>query len=113
VKVKPDRRTSKVWQLDREYWVYRHVAADGSVLYVGCTIHKDARQATHARTSAWFPLVAEIVYEGPFEREPGFDRETEQIHKFDPPHNFVGTSRYVFRRADVEALREEAMRQAS
>lgn len=98
-------RTSSVWKSNRDYWVYTHLASDGTVLYVGCTSYRRDRERQHQKSSAWFPAIAETRYEGPFDRETGLDRESALIRQLDPPNNYMHTSRYRWRlsRAEAEA----------
>lgn len=93
-----DRKTSKVWSASREYWVYIHRAADGSVLYVGYTSDRKGRERAHRNYAAWFSLIAETVYSGPYDRARAQVLERKLIERHDPPHNFMHTSRYVHKR---------------
>lgn len=97
------RKTSRVWSDEREYWVYAHRSADGSVLYVGCTVDRPGRERAHRGGSAWHPQVARTDYLGPFNRADGLRIERRLIEKHDPPHNFMHTSRYVHWRSQKAA----------
>lgn len=94
-----NRKTSKLWLDGREYWVYAHLAADGAVLYIGCTVDRKSRESSHRSSSAWYPLVAKTIYKGPYSRAEGLWRERRLIEKYDPPNNYQHTTRYVHKRS--------------
>jgi hypothetical protein len=101
----PGPRGARITHLNEsEHWVYKHQAADGSVLYVGCTVDRDARLRQHERESAWYPHIAETSYEGPFTRADGLAREAALIASLDPPNNVAYTRRDFRRRANTEAF---------
>jgi excinuclease UvrABC nuclease subunit len=76
------------------WWVYLHLAADGSVLYVGCTIRPRHRQYEHRRRSPWWAEVADIQVIGPWRvHRAALDEEANLIEFFDPAHNLRHTER--------------------
>jgi hypothetical protein len=70
-----------------DLWVYRHLAADGSVLYVGTTTDPQKRQQNHKQRSSWFADIADVRYDGPMPRREALVREAELIGKLCPPYN--------------------------
>lgn len=77
----------------RPAWIYLHLAADGSLLYIGKTLSMRYRQRMHAKDSAWWPLVAEVDSFGPMPHHDAWTAETALIATHQPPHNVMGTDR--------------------
>lgn len=73
-----------------EYVVYRLLAADGAVLYVGCSSRFTRRLADH-RKKAWFSEVASWTTETFPDRETARAAERELIALLSPPHNLLHT----------------------
>jgi len=71
--------------------VYVHLAADETVLYVGCSKRLDDRTAEHRRHSAWWPFVARVMVVGAWPRHIALGVEKGLIAHYDPPGNYVGT----------------------
>lgn len=74
-------------------WVYLHLAADGSLLYVGKTSARQYRQRQHAASASWWPLVAEVDHLGPYDEATALDVEAALIGTHQPPHNIMGSAR--------------------
>lgn len=68
-------------------WVYAHIDANGSVLYVGCTCQPKQRLQEHSRTARWFAQIAAVRYLGPFTPAEAYRIEEEQIRQLNPVHN--------------------------
>lgn len=73
--------------------VYKHLDAEGVVLYVGCTLNITARTRQHLSTSSWRDGITRIEVDSFF---PGIDasarakaarREWQLISRLRPPHN--------------------------
>lgn len=67
--------------------VYKHVSADGVVLYVGCSANPFARYGTHLSTSAWAHDVAKIEIEWFPDREMALAAEDRAICQLKPRFN--------------------------
>lgn len=87
-------RTSSLYGHIYRWTVYRHIADDGQVLYIGMTSNPKHREIGHRRESAWWPQVARVEYEPQPDRDAALAREMELIRLYDPPHNIVGTPRW-------------------
>lgn len=100
--------------------VYRHLAADGRLLYVGSTHNLVARTGQHATTAPWFDQVAVVETIAQFAlKATALSFEYQQIMKLGPEHNQVGQmgdipekvqaeAKFWFARAEKAALRREA-----
>lgn len=75
--------------------VYRHVAADGQVLYVGCSRNLADRTRGHKK-SPWFMEIRTIVWERHETMLQAHKAEVAEIRRLDPPHNVAHTSREPF-----------------
>lgn len=72
--------------------VYAHIGQDGSVLYVGRTIHLDRRTKEHHQRSPWWADVVEVrSLHTNLTHEQSVELERRAIEAHDPPHNFVYT----------------------
>jgi excinuclease UvrABC nuclease subunit len=91
-------------------WVYTHLAADGSLLYVGKTHQREYRQRQHAAAASWWPQVASVEHFGPFTEADALATEAYLIAALDPPNNIMGGSRQaaMYRRRS-ESRRLNAM----
>lgn len=89
--------------------VYRAYAADGTLLYVGCTDHREKRISAHAKGSPWFAAVDRWTFEEYPTREEALRVETAAIRAERPVHNkIVG----LHRRPASQERDEEALRRA-
>ena len=70
--------------------VYRAVAADGTVLYVGMSTQLARRLSAHARRSAWWPLHDRIEQDEPLPLDQAFISEADQITLLRPQFNRAG-----------------------
>jgi hypothetical protein len=75
--------------LPRPTRLYRHFAADGSLLYVGISLSWPARTRSHAHYSAWFAQVATVQIESFPDRESALNAEREAIRSERPKFNVV------------------------
>lgn len=100
------------------HWVYVHIAADGTALYVGVTARYLARQSEHRRRSPWFAEMAETAKLGPFDdKSYALAFERELISELQPPNNLLRTERehdyysaaFAITRAKHARLRREAV----
>jgi DNA-binding CsgD family transcriptional regulator len=74
--------------LRRPGFVYLAYDVQGRLLYVGSTIHVGRRLMEHEENAPWWPQVARIDIEGPFDwRVPAYERETELIRDRKPLYN--------------------------
>ena len=78
-------------------YVVRNAAGD--VIYVGCTYDLASRMASH-RYAPWWSEKATVETETRPDLYTALTRESELIREFDPPFNYIGTSRH---RADASA----------
>lgn len=69
------------------HYVYRLLAADGALLYVGCSVDPASRLATHNTDQPWADLIAEQTVEGPYDRAEALRRETAAINSERPRFN--------------------------
>lgn len=71
----------------REHFVYRVFAADGSLVYVGCSYNPEKRMREHKYTSRWWHLLDRVKLSGPYNYETARRLEYEAIRTEDPSHN--------------------------
>lgn len=85
--------------------VYLYYDAADRLLYVGVTGRGHQRAREHARSKAWWPLVARAEVQHYPTRERALDEERYLIAYHQPPHNTQGRSATVPRshRWDVPA----------
>lgn len=69
--------------------LYRHFAADGSLLYVGISLSWPQRTRSHARHARWFEEVARVEIEHFPTREAALGAEREAIKSEKPRFNVV------------------------
>lgn len=69
--------------------LYRHFAADGSLLYVGISLSWPARTKAHLRQSRWFEEVARVEIERFPSREDALNAERHAIKSERPKFNVV------------------------
>ena len=69
--------------------LYRHFAADGSLLYVGISLSWPARTKAHAGGSQWFEQVARVEIEQFDTREAALEAERIAIKTEKPKFNVV------------------------
>lgn len=73
------------------HFVYRLRDAEGSLLYIGCTVDPAARFATHTSDQPWADLIDHQDVEGPFDRAEALAREaaaiTAEAPRFNVRHN--------------------------
>ena len=72
---------------DRRHFVYRAFAADGALLYVGCTMDPKRRRYEHKLSSAWFPLMASVRLTGPLDEVTAKRLEKDAIRTEGPRYN--------------------------
>lgn len=73
--------------------VYYHFAADGDLLYVGCTTNPFARFGYHRSVSSWGRSVARIEIKWFDSHAEALEFEQAEIQKLNPPHNRLHTTR--------------------
>ena len=71
---------------DAPHHVYRHIASDGEILYVGCTVNMDERQKAH-RSRGWWALVDYISSEEFANKRLALDEEARLLTKYKPQGN--------------------------
>jgi predicted GIY-YIG superfamily endonuclease len=69
--------------------LYRHFAADGTLLYVGITMNAPRRLKEHSRHSGWWDNVARVEIEQFPTRAAVIDAERHAIKLEKPLHNFM------------------------
>jgi hypothetical protein len=70
------------------HYLYRHFAADGTLLYVGISFSALQRTANHVRQSHWFASIANITIEQHPSKEAAEKAEQEAI-RIQPLYNVV------------------------
>jgi excinuclease UvrABC nuclease subunit len=70
-----------------ETTLYRHFAADGTLLYVGIAKDHARRQYSHSRESAWWPRISRVETTIYPDRKTAFDAETVAIRTEHPEFN--------------------------
>ena len=76
------------WHLyERPHHVYKYLAADGSVLYVGCTHDLNARHRAHSKRAPWFSEAVDRVHQTYSDMWYGRVAERVAIICHRPPHN--------------------------
>lgn len=85
----------KIPDFHATHYVYRCFDADGSALYVGCTLDVRRRMAQHRRNKPWADLVDHVEVTTHAGRRAGFAVERDEIKRLAPIHNTLG-------RADVK-----------
>lgn len=105
-----------VWLLDRglvlPYYVYRHYAADNTLLYAGITNNLRNRLYDHYRQKAWIDQVSLIKYETVPDEATARKRETEIITTEFPVYNIsqnegvAGVVGYLQRMYDEKGCEE-------
>ena len=81
--------------------VYRALAADGRVLYIGCSTMFGSRLRGHAASTAWFKEVASIAVEHHATYGDARRAEAAAIEAENPPHN---THHRTMQRANERAI---------
>jgi predicted GIY-YIG superfamily endonuclease len=79
------RATMRYWT--GRHVVYRHLSADGELLYVGVTGDPYERMKAHRRTSSWWPQVARLVIRVYPSRRAALDAERHAIASESPRYN--------------------------
>lgn len=69
--------------------LYRHFAADGSLLYVGISLSHLARLCQHRETSGWYGEIARVEIEWFPHREAALSAEKVAIVRERPRHNVI------------------------
>lgn len=77
----------------RQHFVYRAFAADGYLLYVGCTYVPDARLVAHRNESRWFSQAVAFKVAGPFNYETARQIEYDAIEGERPQFNHTREKR--------------------
>lgn len=93
--------------------VYRMYAADGTLLYVGCSVQWPVRLAAHEGEKPWWPDVAMVKIEHFPDITSALHAEGEAQEREHPVHNFIRNGRWpnmrAYRRQQNAALaRREA-----
>lgn len=70
-----------------EHFVYRLFDAEGSLLYVGCSVKPAARLMAHRSDQPWADDIDRQDVEGPFSRVEALRRESEVIRTEVPRYN--------------------------
>jgi predicted GIY-YIG superfamily endonuclease len=98
--------------------VYRLWAEDGTLLYIGSAYDPEERCKAHHKRP-WWPMVHTRTEKWYGDRWAAWAAEMEQIRREEPPHNVMGTSRYVApdtpgmrRRNELSGIRARALRDA-
>lgn len=68
-------------------YVYRCWAADGRLLYIGCTQYPERRIREHQKRAAWASEMVEHEFEGPYRYFEGFAVERAAIEAEAPEFN--------------------------
>lgn len=71
--------------------LYRAFAADGSLLYVGISLHAMQRLYSHARRSTWWPEVTNVTVERFPTRRAAQKAELAAIRRERPRYNIDGS----------------------
>lgn len=74
---------------DKPTALYRHFAADGSLLYVGISLSPIARLCQHRETSGWYGEIARVEVEWHPNREAALAAEKAAIQAEGPRHNVI------------------------
>lgn len=77
----------------RQHFVYRAFAADGHLLYVGCSYSPEARLAAHRSQSPWYCEAASFKLTGPFNYETARQLEHDAIDGERPQFNYTREKR--------------------
>jgi hypothetical protein len=83
-------RHPRCWQRSLELWrayVYECYAADGTLLYVGLTEDPWQRQASHRRSSPWYPDLDHVLLRIVACRDGASQLEQQVIHDREPLYN--------------------------
>lgn len=75
------------WPNYLPHFVYEAFDADGSPLYVGCTVNFGTRLQTHMTSSEWFSDAASFQITRHPDRATALAVETERIKELKPAHN--------------------------
>lgn len=74
---------------EHETCLYRHYAADGTLLYVGISLSWPARTRAHSHYSLWFAQVSRVEIERFQSREAALDAERDAIRSESPKFNVI------------------------
>jgi hypothetical protein len=69
------------------YSLYRHFAADGTLLYVGISVCPISRTYLHRGNSLWFAEVATITIERFASRAEAMEAERQALNRENPKYN--------------------------
>lgn len=72
-----------------EHYLYRHFAADDTLLYVGISLSAVYRLAQHRQASSWFGEIARVSIEKYPSRAEALQAETKAIQTEKPKHNIA------------------------
>lgn len=84
--------------------LYRHFAADGSLLYVGISMSWPTRTKAHVRDSRWFDLVARVEIERFPTREDALEAERVAIKTERPQFNIIHNKSHLASRRPSKPL---------
>jgi hypothetical protein len=74
---------------EKQTSLYRHFAADGSLLYVGISLSWPARTRSHSHSSTWFEQVVRVEIEQFLSREAALEAERSAIKSERPKFNVI------------------------
>ena len=72
-----------------EHYLYRHFAADDTLLYVGISLSAVYRLSQHRQTSSWFSEIVRVSIEKFPSRVEALQAETKAIQTEKPKHNIA------------------------
>lgn len=93
-----------------EHWVYYHLAADSSVLYIGKTCQPEGRTQGHERDSHWFAEIDRFIWFGPLDEVNAAAVERELIGVEQPPNNIRHTNNLASPQARLNAASRKVTR---
>lgn len=94
----------------RQHFVYRAFAADGYLLYVGCSYTPDKRFAAHRSSSCWFDEAVRFTMSGPYNYETARHIEHVAINSERPQYNYTAEKRTIDKTRDRMINREISAR---
>ena len=92
---------------DVRYTLYRHFAADETLLYVGISFRKLQRLSEHRKLSSWFHDIAKITFESMPDRETALASERTAVQTENPVHNVQLRAKIKENHAAIEEARDE------
>lgn len=95
-----------------KHHLYRHFAADGSLLYIGVSLSALHRLSAHKEHSHWFSDIARVEIQAFESREAALTAERKAIKEEKPRHNIAhrwslrDEAKRSRQQAQIDALRE-------